>query len=329
MTLFITQCPHCNMAFRTSISQLQSADGMVRCGACLKIFAADDHLLPSADLQTVTRPYQQSPAEQDAQNADMLSESLLDEEFTQSDADPEPITEVFTLDLSNSMPGRVDPSISVNDTLWELVDDTEQAAETTIISDAEHLSAENIAAVGAMAEPLELEWQQPSIINAHKILLYGAALLLSLGLMMQYVWYNFDTLSQDVTTRALMQRACALLPCTLSPLIDIRAIRSDNLMVRSHPEIANALSVNLTFHNGARYPQPYPLLDLRFLNVNNELLAARQFTPQEYLGAAFSAQDLMPPHAPVQVALEILDPGSEAINYEVSFSPAARHNSQD
>jgi len=280
MTLFITQCPHCTTAFRTSISQLQSADGMVRCGACLKIFAADDHLLPSADLQTITRSYQEPPSDQEEIDADMLSEPLFDPEPAPPDADPESRTEVFTLDLSDSVTGKVDPSISADDSLWELLEDPEPetvthsdvhgldqhslmqettAPKSTPIFTAtpeatqqEHLSAENIAAVGEMAAALELEWPQPSPRRRHRVLLYTAALLLSLGLALQYIWHNIDTLSQDAATRIWLQRTCARLPCTLPPLIDMRAIRSDNLMVRSHTEIANALSVNLTFHNEAR-----------------------------------------------------------------------------
>jgi hypothetical protein len=35
---------------------------------------------------------------------------------------------------------------------------------------------------------------------------------------------------------------------------------------------------------------------------------------------------MMPPDAPVQIALEILDPGVRAINYEVSFCPVLSQN---
>ncbi len=40
MPSFLTQCPHCLTPFRVTDSQLEAADGLVRCGACLGIFSA-------------------------------------------------------------------------------------------------------------------------------------------------------------------------------------------------------------------------------------------------------------------------------------------------
>jgi len=37
-----TECPHCNTIFRVSDSQLEQADGQVRCGHCLAVFTADN-----------------------------------------------------------------------------------------------------------------------------------------------------------------------------------------------------------------------------------------------------------------------------------------------
>lgn len=48
----VTCCPHCSTSFRISDAQLQTAKGAVRCGSCLQIFRALDHLLPQAGEQT-------------------------------------------------------------------------------------------------------------------------------------------------------------------------------------------------------------------------------------------------------------------------------------
>ncbi|MGH8353954.1 MAG: MJ0042-type zinc finger domain-containing protein, partial [Pseudomonas sp.] len=42
---FVTQCPHCQTSFRVSRAQLGAAHGAVRCGACLHLFNATQHLL--------------------------------------------------------------------------------------------------------------------------------------------------------------------------------------------------------------------------------------------------------------------------------------------
>ncbi|MFT5007462.1 MAG: putative Zn finger-like uncharacterized protein [Granulosicoccus sp.] len=51
---FITQCPHCGTSFRVRSEQLAVANGSVRCGACLQVFGARNHLV-TAPL-SATRP---------------------------------------------------------------------------------------------------------------------------------------------------------------------------------------------------------------------------------------------------------------------------------
>lgn len=45
---FITQCPHCGTSFRVKEEHLAVANGSVRCGACLQVFSARNHLVNSA-----------------------------------------------------------------------------------------------------------------------------------------------------------------------------------------------------------------------------------------------------------------------------------------
>ncbi|MDN3648506.1 DUF3426 domain-containing protein [Reinekea marina] len=45
---FITQCPHCGTSFRVRTEQLAVANGSVRCGACLQVFSARNHLVTTS-----------------------------------------------------------------------------------------------------------------------------------------------------------------------------------------------------------------------------------------------------------------------------------------
>ncbi|MDA9352761.1 hypothetical protein N9Q86_02255, partial [Porticoccaceae bacterium] len=50
----ITSCPDCNIAFRALPSQLSAAGGLVRCGTCLLVFKAQDHLQqPGEDANNI------------------------------------------------------------------------------------------------------------------------------------------------------------------------------------------------------------------------------------------------------------------------------------
>lgn len=55
---FITQCPHCGTSFRVSDEQLSIANGSVRCGACLQVFSARNHIVTAAaaKAKSASRP---------------------------------------------------------------------------------------------------------------------------------------------------------------------------------------------------------------------------------------------------------------------------------
>src|SRR5690606_25227864 len=93
--------------------------------------------------------------------------------------------------------------------------------------------------------PLELGWRNQGASKrgyTWLFALFAFVLLLTLG--GQALWFNRDALSQNPQLRPLMDRVCNLLDCGLPALVDIRSIHSEALEVRSHPELANALSVH-------------------------------------------------------------------------------------
>ena len=64
-----TRCPHCGAQFRVGREHLQQAGGKVRCGSCLEVFRATEHLVetpggsasPGQSATTATRRSQQTP----------------------------------------------------------------------------------------------------------------------------------------------------------------------------------------------------------------------------------------------------------------------------
>jgi hypothetical protein len=90
-------------------------------------------------------------------------------------------------------------------------------------------------------------------------------------------------------------------------------------VVRSHPEFSGALVVDAILYNRAPFAQPFPLLEMRFADINGRLLASRRFKPSEYLAGELAGQAEMPPQIPIHVSLDILDPGTQAVNYSLSF----------
>jgi predicted Zn finger-like uncharacterized protein len=154
---------------------------------------------------------------------------------------------------------------------------------------------------------------------------WGAALIALLLLLAgQYAYKNFDTLARG-ETRPWMAKACALIGCILPPQTDIAQIRSGNLIVRSHPTRQGALVVDAIITNLATFPQPYPQLQLQFSDLNGTPVAGRRFHAAEYLAGELSGAALMPVQQPVHIALELVDPGPQAVNYALTVvaPPAA------
>jgi len=168
-------------------------------------------------------------------------------------------------------------------------------------------------------EPLHLSWRKPRR-SWRRLLGWGLLNLLAVAVLAgQYVWLHYDELVRQDRYRPWFERLCPALGCPLPPRVDIGQIKSSNLTVRRHPDFAGALVVDAILYNRATFAQPFPLLELRFADLNGQSVASRRFKPNEYLSGELAGQQEMPPQTPIHISLEILDPGIQAVNYSLSF----------
>lgn len=172
---------------------------------------------------------------------------------------------------------------------------------------------------GLEDDPLQLQWQRTRSSFGKRLLWGGLSLLAALALLGQYVLYHYDELARQDQYRPWFQTLCPLVGCKLPSKVDVGLIKSSNLVVRSHPEFAGALVVDAIIYNRAPFSQPFPMLELRFADLNGQLLASRRFKPAEYLAGDLAGQAEMPSQTPIHIALDILDPGPKAVNYSLSF----------
>ncbi|QIH05974.1 MULTISPECIES: DUF3426 domain-containing protein [unclassified Pseudomonas] len=168
-------------------------------------------------------------------------------------------------------------------------------------------------------DPLHLDWQKRRSPWGRRLLWLLLILLAAGGLVAQYIAYHFDELARQDQYRPWFQQLCPEFGCTVPSRVDIDRIKSSNLVVRSHPEFSGALVVDAIIYNRAPFSQPFPLLELRFADLNGHLIASRSFKPGEYLGGDLQDAAEMPPQTPIHIALDILDPGPKAVNYSLSF----------
>jgi predicted Zn finger-like uncharacterized protein len=166
------------------------------------------------------------------------------------------------------------------------------------------------------AEPRPISTPQLAT-NGFKTALWAAInIVLILVLLGQYTYYNRNELAQYPDLRPWLATLCEAMSCDTPLQRDVSRIVLTNRIVESHPRHANALLIDATLVNDADFPQPYPLLDIRFSDLNNQLVAGRRFRPSEYLPAGTSLQAGMAPHQPIHITLEIVDPGKDAVSFQ-------------
>lgn len=239
-------------------------------------------------------------------------------------ADPLPPSPLAATTGSTLIAARDDALIARREPLANTPPDRDEIAPTISASDSRTAEQRHEPEVAGSLfelddEPLQLAWQQQRKPWGRWLLWGTLNLLALLALAGQYVAYNFDELARQDRYRPWFELLCPTLGCTVPTRVDVSQIRSSNLVVRSHPDFRGALIVDAILYNRASFSQPFPLLEIRFADLNGKLIASRSFKPSEYLSGELAGQSEMPPQVPIHIALDILDPGATAVNYSLNF----------
>ncbi len=165
-------------------------------------------------------------------------------------------------------------------------------------------------------EPVEMDWIKVSRDWPRTLLWSALSILAAVVLAAQIAWYKFDHWSRVDPYRSYYESACNLIGCQVPARIDTSKIKVSNLVIRSHPNVGNALTVDAILLNHAGYPQPFPDLVISFSDINGKMVAARRFTPDEYLTGELAGRSKIPYNQPVHLTLDIADPGRNAVNYQ-------------
>jgi predicted Zn finger-like uncharacterized protein len=138
-------------------------------------------------------------------------------------------------------------------------------------------------------------------------------------LVAQVTWFQFDRLSSMPELRPFYEQGCKIAGCELKPLLNVDAIQSRKLVVRTDPENRSQLVVDAVIINRAAFEQPFPAIALTFSNLNGDVVAQSVFTPDEYLAGDGRDLEAMPTDTPVRIVINIRDPGKDAVNYDIAF----------
>ena len=144
-------------------------------------------------------------------------------------------------------------------------------------------------------------------------------LILLIALPLQWLWWERLRLAADPYGQRLVIPLCRYLPCRLqlrrSPEhIEVleRSLEPD----AQHPEV---LHFYLHMVNRAPRPQPFPLLELRLLDAQAQVIAQRRFTPHQYRPVGAVASPPMLPDEPLQAQLDLLDSHPPMSGFQIDF----------
>ncbi|HQQ63691.1 MAG TPA: DUF3426 domain-containing protein [Pseudomonadales bacterium] len=138
--------------------------------------------------------------------------------------------------------------------------------------------------------------------------------------LVQYLFFNFEQLARSDSMRPVMASLCNTLGCQLPDAESWRNVRISNLVVRQHPQVADALSIDAILLNTSSRALAFPSLEMYFNDMRNVPVASRRFSPAEYLAGELAGQTQMPPGAPVHIAFDIVSPDSGNLNWNLQVS---------
>ncbi len=175
--------------------------------------------------------------------------------------------------------------------------------------------------------PLPLREELVTEAPRGNVLKFGLQILLVLillaGLGLQLAVFRSTEIANALPgLRPLLELVCQRVECRYNGPVDVDRIQLVSRDIRDHPTRPDALLIKATLVNKAPFAQPFPDMEITLSDLAGAVVARRRFHPREYLGSYWQPFLLMRPNQPVQVTLEVLNPGQDAVNFEFAFKPA-------
>lgn len=323
-----TLCPHCNTRFRIAGAQLESHQGMVRCGHCMQAFDArpgfipdqpDPQLeLPIVDQRVappaaprpefvepatpVVQPVPQAEAEPVAEKSEKC-EPVEPPAGTQPE-EQEPARDEVVAEPApaENVPAEPAATESTHDASLDFVppaanDPSSAGAKLLVIQPVPQADGAADAAEEAEALPATPKRRWPWI---------AASSLFALLLLLQGLYFFRVELGARLPgLKPALVGYCALLDCTV-PLPqnpDLMSIESSEL--EADPEHANQITLVALLRNRSTHVQAFPVLELSLNDTEDKVLARRQFKPADYLPATESEAAGLRPNRELNIRLKL------------------------
>ena len=220
----------------------------------------------------------------------------------------------------NTPDNRADNNSSKTSTKSNVPDNSNPPKNTKEDDLLNFLNSNSAPTINKQQASLPLEIKHAPMISINWGYWLTWSMLCCVALMMlltQYIYFNFESLALNEKTRPQMLQLCSTLNCKVPEPPDVSLLSINKLMVKKHPDVKNALQVNLIIFNKAKFAQPLPALKLSFMNRKQKVTASRAFQPKEYLHGDAKHLRRVPPETPIHIKLEIASPDVEMASYSM------------
>jgi predicted Zn finger-like uncharacterized protein len=195
---------------------------------------------------------------------------------------------------------------------------TSQTAPRILIPDEmRRRLAEEAAAREAAALAFEPGDDPPAFLDQRWPWVAGVAVL-ALMLLLQVVHAARNDLVRSPTFGPLIAGAYALAGASVLAPTDLSAYELRQWGAASDPSEANRLMLRASIVNRAPFAQPLPLLRLSLQDRFGATIGKRDIGPADYLPGAGGAS-LLSPGERADALIRIVDPGSEAVGFELDI----------
>ena len=325
MTAYVSRCPNCDTSFKVTTAQLDAADGAVRCGACLQVFVASNYFVeaPIPDLFTGS-----AGRNEDTAHDELIERDIADLDIADADADVAGVEYVEVQgEVGQEAESDLDSRPAHGDELLVPDGAAEPPSGLSIelpaelpLELSEELSAveltEKLDRIANVA-PDDVVGEFMPASNRRTGRWFAGCVVALVVLSGQYLWFERDRMAMDPRLRPYYLSACNIVDCQLPDYLDATNLVATDLVVRTHPVAQNGLIVDAILRNGAPYRQRFPLLQLKFSDINGTTLAQRTFSPDIYLAGELAGLQYIPAVTEVRLSLDIVDPGPQAVSYSM------------
>lgn len=131
------------------------------------------------------------------------------------------------------------------------------------------------------------------------------------------LYNNKDQYAQSESYRPYITKFCSVFGCDLPDYSNLNYLTVEDNAIVSVPDQDRVIQLFAMISNRGQYDQKYPNLLVKFTDSNGKTVIQRRITPKQYIKNYNSDKMKLSKNSREYIAMQMRDPGVDAINYEI------------